>query len=302
MIEPANVGQADPAVQKGRFSRRRLLKRGFAAAAGAVVGVPAYAALIEPHWIQITHVSMPVRHLPDELHGRRLIQISDLHVGPMVDTDYLRSVIERVSELEPDILAITGDFIHHIRNASEQITETGSLLKDLARPRFGTVTITGNHDYGERWNHRSVADRLTDRLEAVGIRMLRNAVMNIQGLQIAGVDDLWSPDFQLDPIQQLDPDAASIVLCHNPDAVDLDGWGDYRGWVLAGHTHGGQCRVPLYGAPILPVQNRSYVAGIVEAPGGRTLYINRGIGYLRRIRFLVRPEITVFELQPAALQ
>ena len=298
MSEPASREIAEQPGGGRRFGRRRLLKYGMSAAAVGVMGLPMYAGLIEPHWIQVTHVDMPVRHLPPHLKGCRLIQISDLHVGPIVDMAYLKSVIDRVSQLEPDILAITGDFIHHVGTASQQIEETESLLKDLAPPRLGTVAITGNHDYGERWNHRSVADRLTDRLDAIGIRMLRNSVASVAGLQFAGVDDLWSPDFDLEVVRLLDREAASIVLCHNPDAADLDGWGEYRGWVLAGHTHGGQCRIPVYGAPILPVQNRQYVAGITRAPGGRTLYINRGIGYLRRVRFMVRPEITVFNLQP----
>lgn len=299
MSETAEERSPVPAESgKLRLSRRRLLKSGLAAAVGGSVGLPVYTRLVEPHWVEVTHVTMPVRHLAANLHGCRLVQISDLHVGPIVDFEYLKSVMAKVSQLQPDILAITGDFIHHVGTASHQIAETESLLKDLAPARLGTVAITGNHDYGERWSRRSVADRLTDRLAAIGIQTLRNSVANVAGLQIAGVDDLWSPDFDLEPVRSLNADSASLVLCHNPDAVDLDGWGDYRGWVLAGHTHGGQCRVPFLGTPILPVQNKRYVSGIVETPGGPTLYINRGIGYLRRVRFMVRPEITVFELQP----
>jgi len=291
LIDPAGGDQP-------RLTRRRWLKAGLAATAGAVVGLPAYAAFVEPHWVEITRVTLPIRNLPLGLQGCRLVQISDLHVGPIVDFDYLAGVIRQVSALQADIVAITGDFLHHI--GPQQIVETESLLKDLAPGRLATVAITGNHDYGEGWNRRSVADRLTDRLDAIGIRMLRNSTTSVGGLQIAGVDDLWTPDFALEQtIDSINTDAASLVLCHNPDAADLPGWGDFHGWILAGHTHGGQCRFPGLGAPILPVTNRRYVAGVVEAPGGRTLYINRGIGYLRRVRFMVRPEITVFELQPA---
>ncbi len=281
-----------------RLTRRRWLKAGLAATVGAVVGLPAYATLVEPHWVEVTRVALPIRYLPQGLQGCRLVQISDLHVGPVVDFDYLAGAIRQVSALQADIVAITGDFLHHI--GPQQIVETESLLKDLAPGRLATIAITGNHDYGEGWNRRSVADRLTDRLDAIGIRMLRNSTTSVSGLQIAGVDDLWTPDFDLEQtIDGINTDVASLVLCHNPDAADLPGWGNYRGWILAGHTHGGQCRIPGLGAPVLPVSNRRYVAGIVEAPGGRTLYINRGIGYLRRVRFMVQPEITVFELQPA---
>ena len=75
--------------------------------------------------------------------------------------------------------------------------------------------------------------------------------------------------------------------------------GDYRGWMLAGHTHGGQCRPPFLPAPILQVQNRRYEAGEVDVDGRRTLYINRGLGHLLQARFNVRPEITLFTLRSA---
>jgi predicted MPP superfamily phosphohydrolase len=93
---------------------------------------------------------------------------------------------------------------------------------------------------------------------------------------------------------------AAIALCHNPDGADALEWGDYRGWILAGHTHGGQCRPPFLPPPLLPVRNRRYAAGEVGAPGGRTLYISRGVGYYLHVRFNVRPEVTLFTLRPAA--
>jgi hypothetical protein len=89
-------------------------------------------------------------------------------------------------------------------------------------------------------------------------------------------------------------------LCHNPDGADQPGWGDYQGWILAGHTHGGQCRPPFCRPPCLPVENPRYVAGEVDLGDGRRLYINRALGHLLRLRFNVRPEITAFRLTRAA--
>src|SRR5207249_9777558 len=94
----------------------------------------------------------------------------------------------------------------------------------------------------------------------------------------------------------LDPAKPSLVLCHNPDTADLPVWRDFRGWILAGHTHGGQCRPPFLPPPLLPVANRRYTAGEFQLDGGRKLYINRGIGHLLPARFNVRPEITIFRL------
>jgi predicted MPP superfamily phosphohydrolase len=91
---------------------------------------------------------------------------------------------------------------------------------------------------------------------------------------------------------------ASLALCHNPDTLDLHEWPDYQGFVLAGHTHGGQCRLPFLPPPIVPVHNHRYAAGEVAIAGGRVLYVNRGLGHLLRVRFNARPEITVFTLSP----
>ena len=76
-------------------------------------------------------------------------------------------------------------------------------------------------------------------------------------------------------------------------------WQGYRGWVLAGHTHGGQCRPPFLPAPIVPVRNRRYTRGEIDLSDGRRLYISRGLGYTWRVRFNVRPEVTLFTLQSA---
>jgi predicted MPP superfamily phosphohydrolase len=89
---------------------------------------------------------------------------------------------------------------------------------------------------------------------------------------------------------------ANLVLCHNPDVCDLDVWNNYRGWILAGHTHGGQVKPPFLKPPILPVKNKRYDAGEIDLNDGRTLYINRALGNLYQVRFNVRPEITVFKL------
>jgi len=87
-----------------------------------------------------------------------------------------------------------------------------------------------------------------------------------------------------------------VALCHNPDVCDMDVWQGYAGWILSGHTHGGQCKPPFLPPPMLPVKNKRYAAGLVPLAGGRTLYVNRALGHLWQVRLNVRPEITLFEL------
>lgn len=96
------------------------------------------------------------------------------------------------------------------------------------------------------------------------------------------------------------PGTPALALSHNPDSVDLPGWENHAGWILAGHTHGGQCKPPFLPPPLLPVANRRYTAGEFRLSGGRRLYVSRGVGHLTRVRFNVRPEVTLFELRPTA--
>ena len=100
-------------------------------------------------------------------------------------------------------------------------------------------------------------------------------------------------------LRLLAPAQPTVVLSHNPDVQDLPIWEGVSGWVLAGHTHGGQVRAPFLPPPILPVNNRRYTSGVFEVGPGRTLYINRGLGFLIQVRFAVRPELTLFTLERA---
>ena len=93
--------------------------------------------------------------------------------------------------------------------------------------------------------------------------------------------------------------APTVVLSHNPDVQDLPMWNGVRGWVLAGHTHGGQVKPPFLPPPVLPVKNKRYTSGAFDVGPGRMMYINRGLGFLVQVRFDVRPELTLFTLTRA---
>jgi predicted MPP superfamily phosphohydrolase len=145
-----------------------------------------------------------------------------------------------------------------------------------------------------------MADRIVAIMRGLGVRILRNEVADVAGLQIIGMDDLWGGRFQLvQALAAVDPRRAALALTHHPDTVDEPGWDRFQGWILAGHTHGGQVKPPFLPPPLLPVRNRRYTAGEFALTNGRRLYINRGIGHLTKVRFNVRPEVTVFELQSA---
>lgn len=258
----------------------------------------AYVVGIEPHWVQVVRRDLPIADLDDAMVGRTLAQVSDLHVGPYVEDGYLRRAMGQVAELKPDMLAITGDLITY-RDENE-VERVADIVSEAGRPPLGAFATLGNHDYGPYRRQPELAAALERELAARDVVMLRNAYFDVNGLRLAGLDDLWTGRHVPEHITPaLRGGRSSLVLAHNPDAADTEGWSDYAGWVLCGHTHGGQCRPPFMSAPVLPVKNERYVSGAVAGPGGRKLYINRGLGYMHRIRFNARPEITLFRFTRA---
>ncbi len=271
------------------LSRRRFLLGSVA------LGVGAYTWRVEPHWLEVVARDLPVRGLPSEWHGRTLAQVSDLHVSPRVDPDYLGAALRRLSDLRPDVVAITGDFMSD--GCPGRADDVARVLEHLTLPRLGCFAILGNHDYGEGWQNAELADQLVRRVTACGVTVLRNESRVVGGLRIAGVDDVWGRNFRPDAVlAKLRAAEPTIVLCHNPDVADLSVWGQFQGWILSGHTHGGQCKPPFLPPPLLPVRNRRYTSGEFDLGDGRFMYINRGLGHILRVRFNARPEITVFRL------
>lgn len=296
----ARTLQARLAASPGEGWRRLLTRRSLLARLGVYGGgglTGLYTWQVEPHWLEITQRRLPIAYLPPSLQGSRLAQLSDLHLGRRVDDGYLLGVCERVSRLQPEFVVYTGDLTDL---SPEEMDHARAMIPRLSRGQAGTVAILGNHDYGPDWSHPEMADQVAELARAAGMVVLRNQVAEIRGLHFAGLDDLWAGRFRpQDALPRLPRDAATLVLSHNPDTADRGQWENYQGWILAGHTHGGQCKPPFLPPPLLPVRNRRYTAGEFALAGGRKMYISRGVGHTLQVRFNVRPEVTVFELTDA---
>lgn len=256
-----------------------------------------YSWKIEPHWVKYEQINLTINHLPEALEGKSLVQISDIHIGNYVDKDFIKGTFSKVTALNPDIVLYTGDFVR-LAHRKIPLAELNEVMRIAPKGKLETLAILGNHDYGENFQDSAAADSIANLLYGYHIKVLRNESITVQGLNIFGIDDLWGTNF--DPAKAMkdyDQSKASLVLCHNPDAADLDVWNSYHGWILSGHTHAGQVRIPFWGSPILPVHNKNYDQGIKRISGNRTLYINRGLGHSIPIRFNARPEVTIFTLK-----
>lgn len=282
------------------FSRRRLLAAAIGGAGATTLAGIGYAWGIEPVWPEVVYQRMPLPGLGREYQGARIIQLSDLHVGPKVSLDYLRTWVDWVSDQNADFVVVTGDAVHYSNQTATPIM--ARLLRRL-RAREAVLVSMGNHEWG-CWHpgggRASLAHRAANAMIGEGLRLLRNQVASFRRgrseLHIVGLDDCWTGNYRpADAFRAIPSVAPTVIMSHNPDSF-LDLLHGPGHWILAGHTHGGQVSIPFFGPPILPVRHRQFVAGHY-CLNGKNLYVNRGLGWIRRVRFNARPEITVFTLE-----
>ncbi|MCW5557549.1 MAG: metallophosphoesterase [Verrucomicrobiae bacterium] len=281
------------------MNRRRFL--GSVGGLGAVGGgLASYAALLEPQRVQVRRFTAPLRDLPTSLEGFRIVQVSDTHYGPFISFEYLRSVIRRANALAPDLIVLTGDYVHRTPLA----IEPGVQVLQGLRARLGVVGVLGNHDHWEG------AASVRDAFARVGIPLLDNqrqflardslrsdaASGGVIGL--CGVGDLWEDKVRFDQALDGIPEAVPrIVLAHNPDTAERIPSGLRVDLMLSGHTHGGQVSVPGHGPLLVPsAYGRKYAGGWCAGPQCPVI-VSRGVGMaILPVRFGVPPEISEITL------
>lgn len=248
------------------------------------------------HQIHITHQTVHLARLPADFAGLRLLQLSDIHHGLYTRLEEVERAVELANRLEPDLVALTGDFVSNSRRYIRPVARALSRLQ----ARLGLFAVLGNHD------HRVGADAVTAALEERGIEVLRNCHVELRRngscLTLAGVDDFgYRADNLRHALRGAIAESPTVLLSHNPAVlpqaaacgVDL---------VLSGHTHGGQMDAPRL---------RTYMRGRgLRVPlrfrqgwdeiGGTQIYISRGLGtVVVPLRLRCPAEIPVFRLQSA---
>ncbi len=268
--------------------------------------------------LTVEHLTVEIADLPASLQGSKIAQLSDLHFdGQRLSEALLAEAIERSNAAQPDIVALTGDYV------TDDPTPIHALAQQLRQltSRYGTYAVLGNHDIYPAGARTEV----TAALEAVGIQVLWNQLAFPFGaaLPLVGLADFWSKEFNPAAVfEQLDPQLPRLVLSHNPDtAAPLQQWRvDLQ---LSGHTHGGQIAIPGLGSvPTLYQAVRSYVPKLLRpwipymredcyrvvqhwewAKGlhqinQNQLYVNRGLGTYAPGRLFCPPELTLISLSP----
>lgn len=269
-----------------------------------------YARLIEPARIQIDEITLAIPGLPEHLAGKRIAQISDVHVGEYFTPQQAAEAFQRVNHLDVELLMLTGDFAtvreqERSLRARRRREALFSLVEPLRQVHVPMYAAPGNHD------HWGGLEPVAQMLQEAGVRLLRNeGVVVDQGLWLAGVEDMWGGRPNLHAALQDAPNSSiALLMAHSPDYFDNVLRRDAPvAAQFSGHTHGGQVRLPrltpgpdgLYTyAPVIPEYGQRYPIGLYHV-SGRFVYTNRGLGcWPIPYRLNCPPEITVFTLQPA---
>jgi predicted MPP superfamily phosphohydrolase len=278
---------------------------GTAAAGLSALGGVGYTTLVEPHWLAVERVDVPIPDLPASLDGFTIVQLSDLHRGPDVTQEQVAQAVELALQQEAHLVVLTGDYVSVSAEYAASCAESLSPLAASggeAPPRFGgagggnVLACLGNHD------HWTDADAVAGALADAGITVLRNAAREVaDGLWVAAVDDVWERHADLEQaLEGVPAGAAVVLLAHEPDYADEAAAGGRVSLQLSGHSHGGQVRLPFAGPLVLPYLGRKYPAGLYRV-GEMWLYVNRGVGLVNpAVRFNCRPEVTILRLRGPA--
>ena len=272
------------------ISRRRFLKFAAGATAGVAAAGLGYTG-IEAGWFRVARERLLIPHLPVAFAGRTAAFLTDIHHGTYTGIAYVRSIVQTVNKLAPDVILLGGDYVHlHAR----YIRPCFEALQDLRAP-LGVFGVLGNHD------HWTDAPETRKAMRESGIMELTNTGVWLGSgdarLRLGGVGDLWEDTQDLQSaLGDAGPEDACLLLSHNPDFAET--LTDRRvGLVLSGHTHGGQVVLPYVGAPYVPSRyGQKYLHGLVQAPCTQA-YVSRGLGTINPpLRFGCRPEINLLEL------
>ncbi len=291
-----------PLSPNSTLTRRFFFKTGLFGTAGLLLYSGEYAR----HQLKITRHDVSIADLPAAFDGMTIAQLSDIHLDEFTEPFFLRHAVEQINNLNPDAVFLTGDYVTHgiasRKFAVGAAWQCAGILRGIqCRQIYASL---GNHDVivgaGE------VERALTDN----GMKVLRNSYVPIERgnarIWLSGLDDPTSgrpnPDLAIPvPIRHVAGEPI-ILLCHSPDyarTLVTQPAGQAVSFMLSGHTHGGQVRIPGFGAVVLPPGGRLYPQGAYRL-GHMRLYVNQGLGTVGvPFRFDCPPELTLHTLRHA---
>jgi uncharacterized protein len=294
-------------MENSGWTRRKWLKNVALAAGGSMLGLGSAAAYsysrwVEPSWVEWSKKTIPIPNLPPFWEGKTILHLSDLHAGGAIDPLTMAEWLTEAQKLQPDVVVTTGDIIDSSSRPEQEV-----LPGLIPQGKIASFWVFGNHDVAARTatKRHAVLRSLMDPSQRV---CLENQRIEIEGLAWIGTEDfiLGQPT----PEKVLKDDGKPVIaLAHNPLELDRSCWAGQTGWMLSGHTHGGQICLPgitpLGEHPGLGFSNGNKPhppqgIALPQSQPGQTmgLHISRGMGQHHPCRFRARPEITLLTLDP----
>lgn len=241
---------------------------------------------------ELTEHRMVLENLAEPFRGFRIVHLTDIHHGVYFPAEALNAVVELTNELQPDLVAITGDFVTH----SKAYIEPAAEILGRLHAHEGVFAVLGNHDF------RVGAEQISRALDRQGIQLLRNRHTELrragQKCYLAGIDDFRYRADLGRAMRGIPRSASTILLSHNPRIIGAAAKCGV-GLVLSGHTHGGQVRLPVVGSIYGRTGKRSRFKSGRDSLGSTQIYVSRGIGtVLLPVRYGCPSEIPHFVLEP----
>jgi len=272
-------------------ARRNFFKKSLDVSSLVAATSVTSVAILEARFVELEKVDIKLKNLQKNY---KVVQLSDVHIGGLIDADFIKEIVTRVNALKPDLVVLTGDMVDmDVKKIQAPLQE----LKNL-QSKYGTFFIVGNHEYFHN------IEVIIKEIKTLGIRVLENENVYVgekdKGFNLAGVYDIFGyraghhlPEINI-ALKNVQNAAPTVLLAHQPkyieevkSGVDL---------MLSGHTHGGQ----LYPFKFLVKLQQPYISGLHQHNEELQIYVNKGTGFWGPpMRLGASSEITEINLLPA---